>query len=204
MGEANPRPTIWPRWDLQKKQPADPNPNFQPQKCEPKNDHATLVNPNEDQILPTAFNLLHAEVMLTAQLHEKSTCEMRSQKLCARLPYPFPPPTSQVSPLSMPLITRVNFEGSCCHIRSALTLRTVVFTSIQSVFPVTSIGSGCSTRKVEQVYYWAWKSFTVLTIITEASLSLLWPKVLLFLQQPCMGHDFKFLDHPICCPPHGP
>lgn len=97
-----------------------------------------LVNPNEDQILPTAFNVLHAEVMITTQLHEKSTCEMRSQKLCARLPYPFPPPTSQVSPLSMPLITRVTFEGSCCHIRSALTLRTVVFTSIQSVFPVTS------------------------------------------------------------------
>lgn len=43
-----------------------------------------------------------------------------------------------ISPLSVPLITRVTFEGSCCHIRSALTLRTVVFTSIQSVFPGTS------------------------------------------------------------------
>lgn len=106
MSEANPRPATWPRWDLQKKQPADPNPNFQPQKCEWINDHAMLVNPNENQILPTAFNLLHAEAMMTTQLHGKSTCEGRSQELCKAT---IPAPSSYIS--SQPSVNASDTKG---------------------------------------------------------------------------------------------
>lgn len=89
--------------------------------------------------------------------------------------------------------------------KSTLILRTVSFTLIPSVSPVTStLWSGCSTRKAEQVYLCTWMSFTFLNVMTTAFLSLLLAELLLFLRQPFIGHNFKLLDHPIFCPPHGP
>lgn len=35
-----------------------------------------LSNPIEEQILPTAINLLHAEVMIATQLRKESICEI--------------------------------------------------------------------------------------------------------------------------------
>lgn len=121
--------------------------------------------------------------------------------------YQFPPPTCQVSPLTipMPLITRVTLEGSRFHFKSVLTLRNVFFTLIQSVSPGTST-------------HWFWLQheasstslslyMKVLHILEDNDCSIpktTWPKLLLFPQQPFIGHDSKFLDHSICCAHMGP
>lgn len=114
-----------------------------PQKCELTNDHcskdrkhAILANPTEDQILPTSIDLLHTEAMITMQLHGESAWDHRNS-VKDTIPVPSSYIPSQPSDC-LNASDNVVSEGSRFHLTSALTLRNVSFTLIQSVSPVTS------------------------------------------------------------------